>query len=198
MPRTHRHSDSAPSCSGKNGDSTAQGLPPVQNRIIAADRPGWRYGKACKTVAVVLGILLAAAAVFLCFHPQVLVLRDAENGRIYGVWLCPEGEEFAVEFIHSVNLSPVIDTFRAQGDEIRAVKAKFFSFGAGMPTALEPGESFAFTEDGGMEITGITRTYEKLSYIVGTVFDYNLTIGGEQINLRELCGRNAHVELFLW
>ena len=48
-----------------------------------------------------------------------------------------------------------------------------------------------------MEISGITRTYDRLYYIVGTVFDYYLTINGEVINLRELCGRNAHVEIFL-
>lgn len=197
MPDKHRHSDPALSSPGTNGDRTARGLTP-ENGKTAADCPQRRHGKACKTVAVVLSILLAAAAVFLCIHPQILVLRDSESGRIYDVWLCPDGEEFAVEFIHSVNLSPVIDTFRAEGGVIRAVKAKFFSFGAGMPTELEPGESFAFTDDGGMEISGITRTYEKLSYIVGTVYDYTLTIGGKQINLRELCGRNAHVELFLW
>ena len=106
--------------------------------------------------------------------------------------------EFLVEFTHSVNLSPVIDTFRAENGQIRAVKAKFYAFGAGMPTELNPGESFAFTEDGAMEITGITRTYDRLSYIVGTVYDYYLTIGGEVINLRELCGRNAHVEILLF
>ncbi|MBQ3592233.1 MAG: DUF1850 domain-containing protein [Clostridia bacterium] len=110
---------------------------------------------------------------------------------------CPDGTEFLVEFTHSVNLSPVIDTFRAENGEIRAVKAKFYAFGAGMPTELNPGESFAFTEDGAMEITGITTVYDSLNYIVGTVYDYYLTIGGETVNLRELCGRNAHVEILL-
>jgi len=134
--------------------------------------------------------------VLICL-PQLLVVKDAENGRVYMVSRCPEGTEFLVEFTHSVNLSPVIDTFRAEDGKIRAVKAKFYAFGAGMPTELNPGESFAFTDDGAMEITGITTTYESLNYIVGTVFDYYLTIGGETINLRELCGRNAHVEILL-
>ncbi|MBQ4606996.1 MAG: DUF1850 domain-containing protein [Clostridia bacterium] len=129
--------------------------------------------------------------------PQILVVRDADTGRIYMVSRCPDGTEFLVEFTHSVNLSPVIDTFRAENGEIRAVKAKFYAFGAGMPTELNPGESFSFTEDGAMEITGITTVYDSLNYIVGTVFDYYLTIGGETVNLRELCGRNAHVEILL-
>ena len=150
-----------------------------------------------KAVTAVSICLLAAVIVVLICLPQILVIRDADSGRIWRIDRCPEGTEFLVEFTHSVNLSPVIDTFRAENGEIRAARAKFYAFGAGMPTELNPGESFAFTEDGAMEITGITRTYDRLSYIVGTVYDYYLTIHGEVINLRELCGRNAHVEIFL-
>ena len=151
-----------------------------------------------KAVTAVSICLLAAVIVVLICLPQLLVVKDAENGRIYMVSRCPEGTEFLVEFTHSVNLSPVIDTFQAEGGEIRAVKAKFYAFGAGMPTELNPGESFTFTEDGAMEISGITRTYDRLSYIVGTVFDYYLTIDGTTTNLRQLCGRNAHVEILLF
>ena len=150
-----------------------------------------------KAVTAVSIVLLAAVIVVLICLPQILVVRDADTGRIYMVSRCPDGTEFLVEFTHSVNLSPVIDTFRAENGEIRAVKAKFYAFGAGMPTELNPGESFAFTEDGAMEITGITTVYDSLNYIVGTVYDYYLTIGGETVNLRELCGRNAHVEILL-
>ena len=32
-----------------------------------------------------------------------------------------------------------------------------------------------------------------LTYVVGTVYDHMLTIGGEQVNLRALCGRNSRV-----
>lgn len=153
--------------------------------------------KAVYTVTVVAGVLLAAVAVVLLFHPDVLIVRNSENRYICGAYPCSEGSEFTVEFVHSVNLSPVIDTFRAQDGKIRAVSAKFYSFGAGMQTELNPGESFDFTDDGGMIISGLSREYESLSYIVGTVFDYHLTIGEERVNLRELCGRNAHVELYI-
>lgn len=150
-----------------------------------------------KVVAAVGILLLMAVMTVLFALPQCLVLQDAENGRIYMLSRCPDGTEFSVTFTHSVNLSPVIDTFRAESGEIQAVRAKFYAFGAGMPTSLNPGESFSFTDDGAMEITGISTTYERLSYIVGTVFDYYLDLHGETTNLRELCGKNAHVELYL-
>ncbi len=150
-----------------------------------------------KAVTVVGLTVLAAVIVLLFCTPQLLLLRDAETGFIYLIKPCPVGTEFTVEFTHSVNLSPVIDTFRAEDGEIRATKAKFYAFGAGMPTELNPGESFAFTEDGAMEITGITRRYDKLTYIVGTVYDYYLDFGGVTYNLTEVCGRNTHVEILL-
>lgn len=154
-------------------------------------RPIWHK------IITAVGVLLAAVILVTLALPQLLVVQDAETGRIYMLSRCPDGTEFAVEFTHSVNLSPVIDTFRAENGEIHAVSAKFYAFGAGMPTELNPGEAFAFTEDGAMEITGISTTYDRLSYIVGTVFDYYLTIHGDVTNLRELCGRNAHVEIRL-
>lgn len=153
--------------------------------------------KTGRRIITAVGFLLAAVILVAFTLPQLLIVQDAETGRIYMLSRCPDGTEFTVEFIHSVNLSPVIDTFRAENGEIHAVSAKFYAFGAGMPTELNPGESFAFTEDGAMEITGMTTTYDKLSYIVGTVYDYYLTIEDREINLRELCGRNAHVEIKL-
>ena len=137
-------------------------------------------------VTAVSIVLLAAVIVVLICLPQTLIVRDADSGKIYMTAPCPDGTEFLVEFTHSVNLSPVIDTFRAENGEIRAVKAKFYAFGAGMPTELNPGESLSFT-----------AVYDSLNYIVGTVYDYYLTIGGDTVNLRELCGRNAHVEIVL-
>lgn len=150
-----------------------------------------------RRIITAVGLLLAAVILVTLTLPQLLIVQDAETGRIYWLSRCPDGTEFTVEFIHSVNLSPVIDTFRAENGEIHAVSAKYYAFGAGMQTELNPGESFAFTEDGAMEITGISTTYDKLSYIVGTVYDHFLTFEGEEINLRELCGRNAHVEIKL-
>ena len=42
-------------------------------------------------------------------------------------------------------------------------------------------------------ITGFDITYDPLRYIVGTVSDHILTLGGEEISLRDMCGRNARV-----
>jgi len=151
------------------------------------------------TITAAAVLMLAAVIVVLLLLPQLMIVRDADTGFIHAVYRCPPGRSFAVEFKHSVNLSPVIDTFHAEDGYIQADTSKFYSYGAGMPTELNPGEEFSFTEDGGMLISGMSYTYDKLSYIVGTVYDHYLIFPdtGETINLREMCGRNARVELIL-
>jgi len=105
-----------------------------------------------------------------------------------------DGGEFAIEFIHSVNNSPVTEIFKVEGKLIRPAAVRFFSFGAGMQTELEEGMSMS--RDGeAMLITGFTRAYSELNYIVGTVSDHLLMINGQIISLRELCGKNAHVTI---
>jgi hypothetical protein len=104
------------------------------------------------------------------------------------------GGEFAIEFIHSVNQSPVRETFRLEGRAIQPVSVRFYSFGAGMQADLEEGQIMERDGDA-LVITGFSRAFAELNYIVGTVSDHLLMIGGETISLRELCGRNAHITL---
>ena len=100
---------------------------------------------------------------------------------------------FSVEFIHSVNQTPLRDTYIIENGEIRAHSTLYRSFGAGVQTALEGDQKMTYDEDGNMIITGFDITYDPLRYIVGTVSDHILTLGGEEISLRDMCGRNARV-----
>jgi hypothetical protein len=120
-----------------------------------------------------------------------LEIRDARSGRVYGVWPLEDGE-FAIEFVHSVNQRPVLETFKAEGGNILPLAVRFFSFGAGMQSDLEAGQQMS--RDGeALVITGFNRTVPKLNYIVGTISDHLLYINGETVSLRDLCGRNAHI-----
>jgi hypothetical protein len=142
--------------------------------------------------------------------PRFLTVRDADTGRLYGRW--PLGEtqmeqaaviresapQFSVEFVHSVNNSPVRETFAVNRDGgISVVEARFYSFGAGMPSGLE--EGLILSRDGdalvlsGFADAGVGR--RELNYIVGTVSDHLLYINGETVSLRDLCGRNAHIRI---
>jgi hypothetical protein len=140
-------------------------------------------------------LLITAGAVFFAgTRKTALEAFDAGTGAVYGRWAVKEGTEFFVEFIHSVNQSPVRDVYQVRARRIAPVAAVFSSFGAGMRADLEAGQTLS--RDGeALRITGFTASYGELTYIVGTVSDHILGINNERISLRELCGKNAHITL---
>ena len=106
------------------------------------------------------------------------------------------GGEFSVEFIHSVNKSPVEDFYQVRKDGIYVVRTKYYGFGAGVQTELEDGQILTYEDNGSsMVISGIDRRMDDLQYIVGTVSDHVLRIGGKEISLRDTCGRNTRVRI---
>ena len=121
-------------------------------------------------------------------------IAGTDSGRVYSRLPIENGGEFAIEFIHSVNNSPVREVFKVDGKEIKPAAVRFFSFGAGMQTELEEGMSMSRDGDA-MIITGFTRAFSELNYIVGTVSDHLLLLNGQKISLRELCGKNVHITI---
>jgi hypothetical protein len=125
---------------------------------------------------------------------RVIEVRDSVSGKVYGKWTVPETGEFAIEFIHSVNQSPVKETFKIERRMIHPRQVRFFSFGAGMLSDLEEGQ--AMERDGeAIIVSGFNVSFRELNYIVGTVSDHVLFINDEEVSLRDLCGRNAHITI---
>lgn len=136
------------------------------------------------------------ASVFLLFifSTPCLILKNGATAEVIRFFPVQDGGEFSVTFIHSVNQSPVTDVYQIRKGGIYVVRTIYYAFGAGVQTELEEGQRLEYGEDGAMIITGIDRRLERLSYIVGTVSDHILQINGEEISLRQLCGRNATVQ----
>jgi hypothetical protein len=145
-----------------------------------------------------LAALAVSGAAFYVTHvkkSRTLEIRDSASGKVYGRWPL-EVAEFSIEFIHSVNQSPVRETFRTEGRMIRPQALRFYSFGAGMPSDLEEGQIMTRNGDA-MVISGFSAAFRELNYIVGTVSDHLLFINGETVSLRNLCGRNAGITIRL-
>ena len=123
-----------------------------------------------------------------------LEIRDSVSGKVYGKWLFDETGEFSIEFIHSVNQSPVRETFVTEGKLIKIDSARFSSLGAGMTSCLVEGQML--NRDGDfLVLSGFNTSFDELNYIVGTVSDHLLLINEETVSLRDLCGRNAHITI---
>ncbi|HHT06855.1 MAG TPA: DUF1850 domain-containing protein [Hydrogenispora sp.] len=140
-------------------------------------------------------VVTITASVFLLFTLSVpcLILRNGDSGEVIRVFPVQEGDEFSVTFVHSVNKSPVTDVYQIRRDGIYVVRTIYYAFGAGVQCALEEGQNLEYGEDGAMIVSGFNRRLDPLSYIVGTVSDHTLQIGGEEMSLREICGRNTTV-----
>ena len=140
-------------------------------------------------------ILIIAATLFLnFFSPEYyLTVKDRDTGKLYARYLMEEGDRFSIEFKHSVNLSPVIDIYEIQGGDIYVEETVYYHFGAGVQTQLNEGEVLTYGEDGSMIVSNIHQKRNDVQYIVGTLYDHILTVDGQKINLRQLCGKNTKV-----
>ena len=156
-------------------------------------KPSAKSKKRLIAAAVLMTVITAAAFLVNLFSSDFLVLYDSDTGKRYITEKAKDGFSFSVEFVHSVNQTPVKDAYIIENGEIRALSTTYRSFGAGVQTALEEGQTMTYDQEGNMVITGFDITYDPLRYIVGTVSDHILEMNGEEISLRNMCGRNARV-----
>lgn len=141
-------------------------------------------------------MIIITAAVFLFGCTQQtprLCLTDPEDGKVYASYPMEEGDSFAIEFIHSVNKSPVRDIYTIQDGSIWNEQCVYYGFGAGVEEELLEGETLSYGDNGEMIISGIHHQVDGMILVVGTISDHTLYLGEETISLRELCGRNNKV-----
>ena len=151
-----------------------------------------------KKYSIAAVIVLAITAVIFCVNSLMdgepkIVLCYSDTDKIIRSFDGSEGAEFSVEFIHSVNKSPVKDVFKVADGKIVADRTIYSAFGAGVQTEIMEGQKLEFDDDGNMVVSGFGTVFPRVDYLVGTVSDHILEIQGESISLRDLCGRNAHV-----
>ena len=121
------------------------------------------------------------------------MLSDQISGRVYARLPLAEGESFSVTFRHSVNKSDVTEIYERRGREIWLTGCVYYGFGAGVAEELDPSWTLETGDNGEMILGNIEMRMDDLTYIVGTVYDHILELGGEKIILNELCGKNAKV-----
>ena len=145
---------------------------------------------AAAAILVVAAVVLFA--IFVLREPG-LVLSNDETGKIFTRLPLEDGGSFSVTFRHSVNKSDVTEIYQRRGKEIWLTGCVYYGFGAGVAEELDPSWTLETGDSGEMILGNIEMKMSDLTYIVGTVYDHILEIGGEKIVLNELCGKNAKV-----
>ncbi len=130
-----------------------------------------------------------------CFPQLVITMgRNAEGGTVLMKPL-KENEEFYITYTHSVNLSPIRDTFVYENEMMHTTETLFQTFGAGVPIP-EDGIGSTFTKtDEGYLLTGIDSWSESFYIMMQEIPDHRLTHRGETIYLNEISGVGELIEV---
>jgi hypothetical protein len=115
-------------------------------------------------------ILAAAAIIFLLlsslYKMDYLTASDMRTGEVLRSWKLGDGEFFTVKYTHSVQLTPVWETYEIQSGDIVLKETIFQSFGAGLPSTSP--YDFEITEQG-FRLYNIDMKITDLVYRVGAV-----------------------------
>lgn len=128
--------------------------------------------------------LVAAAVLFFPFQVS-LTARVHRGGELRLAAPVRDGDTLVLEYVHSVNRRPVLDTLRVEGGALRIVSSRFDAFGAGIPDVAEPGHPLRMTADGWMEYT-VDRLVPEVTLFVGRVADHRLHLGSRTVRLATL------------
>lgn len=140
----------------------------------------------CVAGAATIAVFLLIASFVPAPH---LVLSRFDSGETLYIYPAAEGFVFSVEFIHSVNQSPVAEIFQIRGGEIFLYALEFVDFGAGMPTEQE----IIRLPCGTMRIE-FDRDATQPNYIVGREAELVLYIGQTRVPLNSLAEAGTVIE----
>lgn len=128
-----------------------------------------------------------------------LILYNNDLGTEIANYPINNDGHFYIKFIHSVNMSPVIDYYKFDSNNDTYVyKTIYYNFGAGVETELENDESISYGDDGSMIIDNINKKISPLVYYLSSVYDHKLCIDDkEEISLWEVCGKNKLIKIII-
>jgi len=133
---------------------------------------------------IITGVIIVAVLVLsVSVRSSYLILTHAENGSVLFSHPINEGELISVGYIHSVNRTPVSEIFTVVQGQLVLTALEFKSFGAGMPTELEPGQRLLHLPDGVMRIEPFDRPVNDFRILISEKAMHTLRIGELQISL---------------
>ena len=137
-------------------------------------------------VVITTAIVIVATIIVTAPGSRFLVLTNARNGAVLLKHPIYEYDIFAISYVHSVNKSTVVELFQIRQDQIILTALEFETFGAGMPTELEPGQVMIHLPEGRMRIEGFNRHISNLQILIGYDTYHTLHLGEQSIPLNTL------------
>ena len=157
-------------------------------------------------IVKVLKAIVIITMAFLCilyFKNKNKLHIKSENKNIVLNEFNYTSDSFYIEFIHSVNKSPVKEYYKINKDKkIELYKSIYYNFGAGVETNIYGEQKFKFGEDGSLIFYDLNIVFDEINYIVGTVYNHILYIIDENenkktnYNLTNEFGKNSKINIY--
>ncbi len=136
-------------------------------------------------------VVVAVIATILTNFQDVPMLQIVKQEQIIYSTLLPD-REFALAFIHSVEMTPVYEYYRIDSDgSLVLYETRYSSYGAGLPS--EPGEGFQ-TENGQF-VVKMTRKFGEISLRVSHINGHGILFKDKSIMFKEIASENELITL---
>ena len=129
---------------------------------------------------ILLAVAVSAILFCLTSTPKIFVGTEHETIAIVDA---REGLPLTVEFVHSVQKTPVVEELFFSGGEFVLRRTKYQSQGVGLPFDASDGE---FRHEGDMFIMDdMNRRFKSLEFRTGKGTRLTLTVGGRKFKLHK-------------
>lgn len=135
-----------------------------------------------------LASCLAAGAALL----SPFAVMTAAGERVGAVPALP-GEKLQIDFIHSVQKTPVEENLTVEREGFVLHSTRYFSFGVGLPFLSEEGE-FHF-EEGAFVLDHMERHFPRLSVRTGVGTRLQVTLGAREYPLYEVYKPGTRIDI---
>jgi len=116
----------------------------------------------------------------------VLTITSNDTRDILWSHSVSEGDQFIIRYTHSVARTEVDEVIRVGDGELIIDSTIYESFGAGLPSTIEPGQSIR-REDGKVIIDNINRPIRRIDLYIGQVVaNHTFLFQGDTIPLHTL------------
>ncbi|QQK81681.1 DUF1850 domain-containing protein [Salicibibacter cibi] len=132
----------------------------------------------CFMKKMIIGTLTLATLLFVLWyllpHQTYLTFSSQRTDEVFLQEPIEPGDEVEVSWVHSIEQTPWIETFRInEKNELVKTEARFKSYGAGAP---EETDGTFMVEDGYMIITDLHEIFEAYRWFHSYNVDYTISI----------------------
>lgn len=108
---------------------------------------------------------------------QTLMVTDADSGDVLLQTPVDDGTRVALAYNHSVERTPVVDTYRVRGQRLEMTRMAFESYGWGLPADAN------VTRVNGQYVYDPPGSYEQLTVQPGRIAGHRLVVGDRTYDL---------------